>query len=99
MTTTDTKENADAMTHSLLEKQLVACVQSTPIQSAYRWQGEIMYSEEIRLQMKTKKLLYQKVQTEIERLHTYELPEIIMVPLANANEGYLQWLDEETIKD
>ncbi len=96
-TTTDSKENADAITHLLLEKKLIACVQSTIIQSVYRWQEKIIASEEILLQMKTKRLLFEKIQTEIERLHTYNVPEIIMVPLAGANTPYLQWIGEVTI--
>ena len=76
-TTTDSKENADAITQRLLEKKLVACVQSTTIQSAYHWE--------------------RKIQAEIEHLHTYDVPEIIMVPMAGANPAYLQWIEEETI--
>ncbi|MEN8727001.1 MAG: divalent-cation tolerance protein CutA [Sulfurovum sp.] len=96
-TTTDSKENADAITQLLLEKKLIACVQSTVIQSAYHWQGQIIKTEEILLQMKTKRSLFEKVQTEIEHLHTYDVPEIIMVPMAGANLRYLQWIEEETI--
>ena len=46
--------------------------------------------------MKTKRSLFDKVQTEIEYIHSYEVPEIVMVPLAGANRNYLQWLEEET---
>ncbi|WP_373031238.1 divalent-cation tolerance protein CutA [Sulfurovum sp.] len=97
-TTTDSKENADTITQLLLEKKLIACVQSTVIQSAYQWQGKIAESEEILLHMKTKRSLFEKIQTEIEQLHAYEVPEIIMVPIAGANALYLQWIEEETIK-
>lgn len=96
-TTTDSKENADAITQILLEKKLIACVQSTVIQSAYHWQGKIIKSEEIHLQMKTKRSLFEKVQRAIEHLHTYDVPEIIMVPIAGANLSYLQWIEEETV--
>ena len=96
-TTTDSKENADAITQLLLEKKLIACVQSATIQSAYHWQGKIIKSEEILLQMKTKKSLFEQIQTEIEHLHTYDVPEIIMVPLTGANISYLQWIEEVTI--
>ena len=98
-TTTDTKENADAITQLLLEKKLIACVQSTVIQSAYHWQGKIINSEEILLQMKTKRSLFEKIQRDIEDLHTYDVPEIIMVPLIGANRLYLQWIEDETIND
>jgi periplasmic divalent cation tolerance protein len=97
-TTTDTQENADTITQLLLGKNMIACVQSTTIQSSYRWQGKIINSEEILLQMKTKKLLFEKIQLEIERLHNYDVPEIIMLPLAGANLSYLQWLEGETIQ-
>ena len=97
MTTTDTKENANAITKVLLEEKLVACVQSTTIQSAYHWQGKIIQSVEICLQMKTKRSLFEKIQTEIEHLHAYDVPEIIMVPMAGANPPYLQWIEAETI--
>lgn len=96
-TTTDSKVNADAITQILLEKKLIACVQSSTIQSAYHWQGKIVESEEILLQMKTKRSLFEKIQTEIEQLHAYEVPEIIMVPMAGANALYLQWIDEVII--
>lgn len=96
-TTTDTKENADAITQLLLEKKLIACVQSTVIESAYHWQGKIIKSKEIHLQMKTKRSLFQKIQKAIEHLHTYDIPEIIMVPITGANALYLEWIEEETI--
>ena len=96
-TTTDSKENADAITQMLLEKKLIACVQSIKIQSAYRWKEKTIKSEEILLQMKTKRSLFDKIQTQIEYLHTYDVPEIIMVPMAGANSQYLQWIEEETI--
>ena len=96
-TTTDSKENANAITQRLLEKKLVACVQSTTIQSAYHWEEKITKSEEIHLQMKTKRSLFENIQTEIEHLHTYDVPEIIMIPMEGANLHYLQWIEEETI--
>ena len=98
-TTTDTKENADTITQTLLEKKLVACVQSSTIQRAYHWQGKITNAEEIHLTMKTKRSLFKKVQTLIEQIHSYDVPEIIMVPLTGANTNYLQWLREETTDD
>jgi periplasmic divalent cation tolerance protein len=98
-TATDSQENADAITQLLLGKKLVACVQSTTIQSAYHWQKKIIRSEEILLQLKTKKRLFRTIQMEIEKLHTYDVPEIIMLPLEGANISYLQWIEDETIHD
>jgi len=97
-TTTDTKENADTITRTLLEKKLIACAQRTTTQSAYRWQGKVIESEEILLQMKTKKSLFDFIKKEIGSIHTYDVPEIVMIPLLDANELYLQWIETETIK-
>jgi periplasmic divalent cation tolerance protein len=96
-TTTDSKENAQAVTQLLLEKKLVACVQSFPVQSTYHWEGKVTESEEILLQMKSKRSLFDKIRTEIEQVHAYDVPEILMVPLTAANAPYLQWLDDVTI--
>jgi len=96
-TTTDTKENADVITQMLLMKKLVACVQSSTVQSTYHWQGEINNGVEILLTMKTKRSLFEKVQTEIQHLHSYDVPEIIMLPIVSANPSYLRWLKEETV--
>lgn len=95
-TTTDTKENARIITKVLLEKKLIACAQCTATQSSYRWQGKIIEDEEIYLQMKTKQSLFPNIKKEIESLHTYETPEIIMTPLLDANLKYLQWIEDET---
>jgi periplasmic divalent cation tolerance protein len=97
-TTTDTKENASIISKTLLEKKLIACAQQTTTQSSYRWQGKIIESDEILLQMKTKKSLFDHIKKEIKSLHTYEVPEIIMIPLLDANTFYLEWIEKETIK-
>lgn len=96
-TTTDTNENAEEITQTLLEKKLVACVQTENIKSSYRWQEKIIFADEIQLQMKTKTSLFIQIQKEIEELHTYEVPEIIILPLLNANNSYLEWIEKETI--
>jgi len=96
-TTTDTKENAEIIAQSLLQKKLVACVQSSVRDSSYRWHGKIILTKEIHLQMKTKKSLFEMIQKEIEVLHTYDVPEIIMLPLLDANDFYLKWIDAETL--
>jgi periplasmic divalent cation tolerance protein len=96
-TTTDTKENADAIASVLLKERLIACAQCTTTQSAYRWQGKVIESDEVLLQMKTKKSLYNQIENQIEKLHTYDVPEIIMIPLLDANDFYLQWIEKETL--
>jgi periplasmic divalent cation tolerance protein len=98
-TTTDTRENADQISNELLQNKLIACSQRTLTQSAYRWQGKIIEAEEILLQMKTKKSLFDSIKKTINHLHTYDVPEIIMIPLLDANEFYLDWIEKETIQE
>ncbi|HFQ62079.1 MAG TPA: divalent-cation tolerance protein CutA [Epsilonproteobacteria bacterium] len=94
--TTDTLENATLITQTLLEKRLVACVQSHSVQSAYRWQGKIITTEEIRLDLKTKVTLFDEIKMLILELHTYDVPEILMFHCDGGNGYYFQWIEEET---
>lgn len=96
-TTTDSKENANLISETLLQKKLVACAQNTTTQSTYRWQGKVIESDEVLLQMKTKRSLFDHITKEIEKLHTYDVPEIVMIRLLDANELYLKWIEKETI--
>jgi len=95
-TTTDNKDIATLISTALLQDHLVACVQSHTIQSKYPWNGTLETSEEILLQMKTKASLFEEVKVQIEALHSYDVPEIIMTPILDANEEYLNWIDKET---
>jgi len=95
-TTIDNKNIADKISTSLLQDHLVACVQSHTVQSKYRWNGTLETSEEILLQMKTKASLFEEVKVQIEILHSYDVPEIIMTPILDANKDYLKWIEEET---
>ena len=95
-TTIDDENIADQISTALLQDHLVACVQSQTIQSKYRWNGTLETSEETLLQMKTKASLFEEVKVQIEALHSYDVPEIIMTPILDANESYLNWIDEET---
>ena len=95
-TTIDDKNIADQISTALLQNHLVACVQSHTIQSKYHWNGTLETSEEILLQMKTKTSLFEEVKVQIEALHSYDVPEIIITPILDGNESYLNWIDEET---
>ena len=95
-TTTDDPENAQLITQTLLQQNLAACVQSSSIESAYRWKGKIIKSQEIRLSIKTRTSLFTDLKETIESLHTYDVPEILMVIIDDAKFDYLRWIEEET---
>ena len=81
-TTTETKEEAEKIAQYLVEQKLAACVQITgPIASTYRWKGKVENAQEWLCVIKTREDLYDKVEKSIKKLHSYETPEIIAVPI------------------
>jgi periplasmic divalent cation tolerance protein len=95
-TSIDDENIAEQISTALLQDHLVACVQSHRLQSKYHWKGSLETSEEILLQMKTKASLFEEIKVQIEALHSYAVPEIIMTPILDANDDYLKWIEEET---
>jgi len=94
-TTVDSEEVAEKITTALLQARLVACVQAQTIQSSYHWNGRVEQSTEIQLQMKSRSLHFDSIEQMIKDLHPYEIPEIIMLPIQNADKDYLAWMDRE----
>lgn len=82
----------------LISKRLAACVQLVPnLESHYRWEGKKETSKEILLIIKTKAPLYKKVESAILKNHSYQVPEIICLPITKGSKAYLDWLSHETI--
>lgn len=96
MTTCPSKESAKELAKGLLNKKLAACIQSLDIKSSYFWQGNINEDNEVLLLIKTKKQLYKEVEEFIRNNHSYEIPEVIEVPIKNGFSGYLNWIDKVT---
>ncbi len=94
-TTINSQAQANTIAQALLEAHLVACVQKYKIQSQYHWQNTIACDDEILLQMKTKSIHFEAIKQQIETLHHYDVPEIIMTTIVDANEAYLSWIDTE----
>jgi periplasmic divalent cation tolerance protein len=79
----------------LVERGLAACVQIIPsIRSVYRWQGKIEEATECLLLVKTNSAKFELLQRTIELLHSYDVPEILAVPVAAGSEKYLAWMEE-----
>ena len=96
-TTTDNRDLAVKIAGSLVEQKIAACAQvSGPITSIYEWKGKIENSQEWYCVIKTRKDLYPRVEERIKKLHSYEVPEIIAVPIVAGNPAYLEWIDDVT---
>jgi periplasmic divalent cation tolerance protein len=89
-------EVARRIAETLVSQNLAACVQSLPIESTYRWKGEIETAHEVLLLIKIKSSDYSAVEQAILSLHDYETPEIIAMPVQAGLSGYLSWIDDVT---
>lgn len=89
---------ANEIAETLVDDGLAACVNILPgITSVYRWQDKIEKDRELLLYIKTTNKVYKKVEETIQRLHPYELPEIIAVPIERGLGDYLEWVSLETL--
>jgi periplasmic divalent cation tolerance protein len=95
-TTFSDPELGRRLAEGLLEKRLAACVQTLPIHSTYRWKGAVQQEAETLMLIKTKVSLYPEVEAHIRAIHSYAVPEIVLVPIAAGFAGYLQWIADET---
>jgi periplasmic divalent cation tolerance protein len=95
LTTVGNREDAARLARRLVEEDLAACVQMLPIDSVYRWQGEVVEDAEILLLVKIAAGTYAEVEAAIAAGHPYKTPEILMLPVAAGLPAYLAWLGGE----
>ena len=81
---------------TVVEARLAACVNIVPgaVTSIYRWKGNVVSAKERLLLIKTSRKQLAKLQAAVERLHSYEVPEFIALPIAAGSRAYMAWLDE-----
>jgi periplasmic divalent cation tolerance protein len=99
LTTAGSQAEADRLADMLVSSRLAACVQQLAIASVYRWQGEIHRDPEILLLIKTAARLYPQVQAAILANHSYEVPEIIQIPVTQGLDRYLGWIDDNVLTE
>lgn len=85
---------------AVVRKRLAACanVLSAPVESVYRWEGHIQEAREYLLVIKTTARRLEPLEKEVKRLHSYEVPEFIALPVAGGSREYLRWI-EGNVKD
>lgn len=89
---------AKLIARSVVEKRLAACVNifRGPVESHYRWKGKVERARELLLFIKTTKGKLAALEAEVNRLHSYDVPEFIAMPIIAGSQPYLAWLDENT---
>ncbi len=93
LSTADSMELASRLAHALVEGGAAACVNIVPgIRSIYKWQGKMCDDGELLLVIKTTEDRFEAVRKQIRVLHTYELPEVIAIPITAGDAEYLRWL-------
>ena len=88
-------EESQQIARTLVEKRLAACVNLIPqVRSFYRWEGKVQDDSEALLVIKTSRSLFAAVRAEVERLHSYHVPEVLCVPILEGSPNYMTWLAE-----
>ena len=91
--TCSSAEEAGRIARALVEERLAACVNvSSPIRSVYRWQGKLTDDEEVLLVIKTTRELFDPLRRAVEKLHSYQVPEVICLPVIDGAPNYLNWI-------
>lgn len=94
--TTATEEEAHSIAERLLNQRKIACVNIVPrVDSLFWWQGKLDSAQESLLIIKTRASLLPEIIEMVKRAHSYEVPEIIALPIVDGNEDYLKWIDSE----
>jgi periplasmic divalent cation tolerance protein len=93
---TASPDNVRDIAQAVIRRHLAACVNCTPVRSMYRWKGEICNDKEVLMIIKTVRSRTEELIATIRTLHTYEVPEIVVLPVTGGYNPYLAWIREET---
>jgi len=96
LVTCESVKQARRIGRALVEQRLAACANifQAPVQSVYRWKGKIESARECLVLLKTSRRCFTSVQRAVRKLHRYEVPEIIALPIQAGSRDYLSWISE-----
>ncbi|MDJ1177471.1 divalent-cation tolerance protein CutA [Roseofilum sp. BLCC_M91] len=94
LVTAPSEEEAKQIALSLVESQLAASVSITPVFSTYTWLGKLERHNEWQLMIRTKLNRFETLEAKVRELHSYEVPEIIAIPIVAGSQPFLDWIDE-----
>jgi periplasmic divalent cation tolerance protein len=91
------RREASLIARSLVKEKLAACVNVVPgVASIYRWAGKVEEAREVMLIVKSRRSLSGKLVSRVRALHSYDVPEVVTIPIASGNPAYLRWVREST---
>ena len=94
LVTTASKQEAQKITQHLLSERLIACANIVgPVSSHFHWSGKLEKAEEYLILMKSRRDLFRALSESVKAVHSYEVPEIIALPVVDGSKAYLDWLD------
>ena len=95
--TASSHEEAENIAGNLVSQKLAACVNILPnIKSFYWWENKLCKDDELLLIAKIKTSLFKDLEKAVKKLHSYDVPEIILLPIENGSNAYLQWMEKVT---
>ena len=96
LNTCGSEADAERLARLLVDRRLAACVSIAPrVRSFYRWKGAVESSEEWLLLIKTSRGRFDALRTVLEAAHSYELPEVLALPIVDGSPNYLAWIESE----
>ena len=97
LTTAGSEDEAKAIASALVEAKLAACVNLFPITSVYTWEGQVRREAEWQLVIKTRLDCFDQLAAKVQALHSYDVPELIALPIERGSEAYLGWMGEQVV--
>lgn len=91
------QEEASVLAHALVKDHLAACVGMLPLTSVYIWENQVQQSAEWQLIIKTRVETFSALATRVRELHSYEVPEIIALPIVAGSQTYLDWIGQQVM--
>ncbi|MBW4517825.1 MAG: divalent-cation tolerance protein CutA [Timaviella obliquedivisa GSE-PSE-MK23-08B] len=98
LVTASSQSEGEAIAQALLQFKLAACVSLMPIHSLYTWNGKVHNEAEWQLMIKTDLRNFSQLEAKVRELHSYEVPEIIALPIDLGSSPYLSWISEQMIQ-
>lgn len=95
LVTAASKSEAEKIARSLVSSKLAACVTLFPVQSIYTWQNQIEDAEEWQLMIKSELVHFDALEAKIRELHSYDVPEVIALPIVAGSHPYLTWISQQ----